>query len=189
KQDFRDKRKVIIFSHFADTVDWVNEHLRTLLATDLRLSVYRGRLAALAGGGVSGAVSLAEAIFGFAPRSSEAPPGRDDDRFDILVTTDILAEGMNLQQCRNLINYDMPWNPMRLVQRHGRIDRIGSPHKRVFLRTYFPDAQLDALLNLEARVRHKLAQAAASVGVEVTPIERGSEGHQSFSETREEIER
>src|SRR5207247_7760351 len=188
KQDFRDKRKVIIFSHFADTVDWVNEHLRTLLATDLRLSVYRGRLAALAGGGVSGAVSLAEAIFGFAPRSSEAPPGRDDDRFDILVTTDILAEGMNLQQCRNLINYDLPWNPMRLVQRHGRIDRIGSAHDRVFLRTIFPHDRLDAMLDLEARILNKLAQAAASIGVGTPPIAgaRGS-GH-VFSDTREEIE-
>jgi hypothetical protein len=78
---------------------------------------------------------------------------------------------------------------MRLVQRHGRIDRIGSPHDTVFLRTFFPDDDLDALLNLEARVRMKLAQAAASVGVEVTPIEQGAEGHQSFSETREEIER
>ena len=62
-------------------------------------------------------------------------------------------------------------------------------HDQVFLRTYFPDQQLDALLNLENRVRRKLAQAAASVGVEVTPIERGAEGHQSFSETRDEIER
>jgi hypothetical protein len=78
---------------------------------------------------------------------------------------------------------------MRLVQRHGRVDRIGSLHLKVFLRTFFPDAQLDALLNLEARVRRKLAQAAASVGVEEAPIELGATGEQSFAETREEIER
>ena len=62
---------------------------------------------------------------GFAPRSTEAPPRHDDDLYDILVTTDVLAEGVNLQQARHIINYDLPWNPMRLVQRHGRIDRIG----------------------------------------------------------------
>ena len=91
--------------------------------------------------------------------------------------------------CRNVVNYDLPWNPMRLVQRHGRVDRIGSPHPKVFLRTFFPDAQLDALLNLEGRVRRKLAQAAASVGVEEAPIVAGATGEQSFAETREEIEK
>jgi hypothetical protein len=96
---------------------------------------------------------------------------------------------MNLQQCCNVINYDLPWNPMRLVQRHGRVDRIGSPHSEVFLRTFFPDAQLDALLKLESRVRRKLAQAAASVGMEEAPIESGATGGQSFAETREEIEK
>ena len=90
------------------------------------------------------------------------------------------AEGMNLQQCRNVINYDLPWNPMRLIQRHGRVDRIGSPHREVFLRTFFPDQQLDAMLNLEERVRRKLAQAAASVGVEDAPIEYGATGEQDL---------
>jgi hypothetical protein len=189
EQDFRDKRKVIIFSYFADTVDWVNEYLREALAADLRFAEYRGRLAALAGGGISGTVSLAEAIFGFAPRSSEAPPGRDDDRFDILVTTDILAEGMNLQQCRNVINYDLPWNPMRLVQRHGRVDRIGSPHRDVYVRCFFPDRQLDALLGLEERIRRKLAQAAATVGVEQEVIPGAATGDVVFAETRTEIEK
>src|SRR5207245_1259226 len=87
------------------------------------------------------------------------------------------------------VNYDLPWNPMRLVQRHGRIDRIGSVHDRVFLRTFFPDRQLNRLLALEARVRWKLAQAAASVGVESAPIERGAQRDACFAETREEIER
>ena len=77
---------------------------------------------------------------------------------------------------------------MRLVQRHGRIDRLLSRHKRVFLRTFFPDAVLDELLNLEERVRTKLALAAASVGVADTPIEGSTVGDQSFTETRSEIE-
>jgi hypothetical protein len=128
-------------------------------------------------------------VHGFAPESSGAPPALREDRFDLMISTDVLAEGMNLQQCRNIINYDLPWNPVRLVQRHGRIDRIGSKHPKVFLRTFFPDDALDRLLNLEERVRRKLAQAARSVGVEVAPIEHGLVGHQSFSESRDEIER
>ena len=122
------------------------------------------------------------------PVSSDAPPGRDEDRFDILISTDVLAEGVNLQQCRNIINYDLPWNPMRLVQRHGRIDRIGSPHSDVYMWCFFPDRQLDELLNLEERIRRKLAQAAASIGVESEVIPGGRTGEVVFSQTRTEIE-
>jgi hypothetical protein len=100
-----------------------------------------GRLACVVGDEGSGGVSREAAIFGFAPESSEAPANRHDDLYDVLVTTDVLSEGMNLQQCRNVVNYDLPWNPMRLVQRHGRIDRIGSPHKDVFMMCFFPDVR------------------------------------------------
>ena len=77
---------------------------------------------------------------------------------------------------------------MRLVQRHGRIDRINSPHRRVFMRTIFPTDRLDGMLNLETRILGKLAMAAASVGV-VTPLEKGAHGDQVFTETRNEIEK
>ncbi len=186
--DERRKAKVLVFSFYEDTVNWVESYLDRILEKDKHLASFRGRMASIAGDETRHGVSRQKAVWGFAPASSGAPPGYKDE-FDLLVSTDVLAEGFNLQQCRNIINYDLPWNPMRLVQRHGRVDRIGSPHDQVFLMTFFPDAQLDALLNLEARVRRKLAQAAASVGVEVAPIEQGAEGDQSFTETREEIER
>jgi hypothetical protein len=86
------------------------------------------------------------------------------------------------------VNYDAPWNPMRLVQRHGRIDRIGSQHSKVFLRTIFPADRLDQLLNLEQRILQKIALAAASIGV-ASPVQGGAAGRQVFTETREEIER
>jgi hypothetical protein len=159
--DVRNRRKVIVFSYFADTVKWIEERLVQLLATDRRLAVYRGRMIH-----VTGDESRQAAVYGFAPESSEAPAGWTEDKYDILVTTDVLAEGVNLQQAANIINFDLPWNPMRLVQRHGRIDRIGSPHREVFITCIFPDAQLDGLLALEVRIRRKLAQAAASVGLD-----------------------
>jgi len=190
--DERNKRKVLVFSAYVDTINWIESFLDGVIDRDPRLAKYRGRVASVEGDKSRAGVTREMAVQGFAPDSAGAPQskvGEDRDRFDLLLSTDVLAEGMNLQQCRNIINYDLPWNPMRLVQRHGRIDRIGSPHDRVFLRTFFPDAELDRLLALENRVRRKLAQAAHSVGVEVTPIEGGAVGMQSFSETRDEIEK
>ncbi|MCH8824242.1 MAG: helicase [Planctomycetes bacterium] len=188
-EDAGQKMKVMIFSFYSDTIQWIETYLDRALEKHPRLRRYADRRVSVSGNIPHGGINREEAVFGFAPKTSGAPANRQDDRFDLIITTDVLAEGMNLQQCRNIINFDLPWNPMRLVQRHGRIDRIGSEHEEVFLRTFFPDAQLDRLLNLEGRVRRKLAQAAASVGVEATPIERGAEGDQSFAETREEIEK
>ena len=127
-------------------------------------------------------------VWGFAPKTTDAPEGDDEDLYDIVVTTDVLAEGVNLQQAGNIINYDLPWNPMRLVQRHGRIDRIGSHHQEVVIRCVFPDARLDQLLNLEERLHRKIKQAAASIGVsEILPEQARQDI--DFTETREEIER
>ena len=185
-QDIRNRRKVLIFSYYADTVDWIFEHLAETVPNDERLSVYRDRVASLSGS--TGTESKEAVIWGFAPRTTDAPEGRDEDLYDIVVTTDVLAEGVNLQQARHIINYDLPWNPMRLVQRHGRIDRIGSLHSEVFIRCVFPDTRLDELLNLEERLHHKIRQAAASIGVgEVLPDQLGQD--LTFTETREEIER
>ena len=182
----RDRRKVLIFSYYADTVDWIHDHLDTATGTDPRLAAYKGRLARLSGSDSEQAKKAV--VWGFAPRTTDAPEGSNDDLYDILVTTDVLAEGVNLQQCRHIINYDLPWNPMRLVQRHGRIDRIGSPHAEAHLRCVFPDTRLDDLLNLEQRLRRKIAQAAATVGVgKILPDQASTDV--VFAETREEIER
>jgi len=186
--DEAQKRKVLIFSSFADTVEWIWESLKKELDRRSELAPYRNRLAAVSGSKDFGGVSKNDAVLGFAPDSMQADSGKDTNRYDILTTTDILAEGVNLQQCRHIINYDVPWNPMRLVQRHGRIDRINSSHKRVFLRTIFPTDRLNDLLNLETRILGKLAMAAASVGV-VAPLEKGAHGDQVFTETRQEIEK
>lgn len=173
-QEQRDKRKVLIFTYFADTVDWVFEHLDRVTQTDGRLSVYAGRVASTTGqsGGADSNI-----VWGFAPRTTDAPPNRSEDKYDILVTTDVLAEGVNLQQAGHIINYDLPWNPMRLVQRHGRIDRIGSSHERVFMHCVFPDRELDTLLRLEERLQTKIKQAAVSIGVAdgVLPGTQGNE--------------
>lgn len=183
-QDRRDRRKVIVFSYFADTVAWIADHLRAAVRTDPRLADYRGRIVEVTGG--SG--NSAAAMRGFAPRTSARSEREDDDLYDLLISTDVLAEGVNLQQARHIINYDLPWNPMRLVQRHGRIDRLGSSHSEVFIHCVFPDKRLDELLGLEERIRAKLHQAANSLGAPaVLPDQAGGRGF--VSDTRGEIER
>ena len=186
--DETQRRKVLVFSFFEDTVKWIRDFLDVELGRQPDLAKYLGRMVAVSGSGALAEVSRQQAVQGFAPISMEAPAGQDADRYDLLISTDVLAEGVNLQQCRHIINFDMPWNPMRLVQRHGRIDRIGSPHQRVFMRTIFPADRLDQLLNLEQRILDKLAMAAASVGV-AAPIEGAAHGSQVFTETRDEIEK
>lgn len=187
-EDVRDKGKVIIFSYYADTVDWIERYLLSAIDADPRLARYRGRVASVTSDESRRGICRSAAIFGFAPYSSEAPSGRQEDKYDILITTDVLAEGQNLQECRNIINYDLPWNPMRLVQRHGRVDRIGSTHEDVYIRCFFPDLRLEELLDLETRIRRKLAQAAATIGIESEVIPAGATSEVVFAETRDEIE-
>jgi superfamily II DNA or RNA helicase len=182
-QQVRDKRKVLIFSYFADTVEHLAAQVRTAVEANDRLAVFRDRIATASGPDKQG---RAQTLAGFAPRTAGGQHA--DDLYDLLIATDVLSEGVNLQQARHIINYDLPWNPMRLVQRHGRIDRIGSEHAEVFIRCYFPDRHLEALLGLEERLHRKLKQAAAAVGVgQVLPGFAGREV--TFTETRDEIDR
>ncbi len=177
-----DRRKVIVFSAFTDTIIPIHNAVLTAIneAPDgSALADYRGRVAPPIMGsyatvherGGSGGVDQggrATTLAGFAPETAgpRDPDGKPVavDEFDILFTTDVLAEGVNLQQAGQMINYDLPWNPMRIVQRHGRVDRIGSKHDYVRLGLFFPAERLDELLELEARLEAKLALADAAVG-------------------------
>lgn len=185
----RDRRKVLVFSYFADTAEWVHRRLMKAIKEDPRLACYRehnrdlssqngGVRLGMVSGGNDSDLSAQKAAGGFAPVSSELESA---DLYDIMVSTDVLAEGVNLQQARHIINYDLPWNPMRLVQRHGRIDRIGSKHPKVYLRSYFPDQRLDSMLRLQERISHKIAMAAAAVGV-TSPIVGEQGGERDFSD-------
>jgi hypothetical protein len=158
-------------------------------ADDDPIADYRGRIAPAVYGSKSGADqdTRFRILAGFAPET--AGTGTSDDRYDLLFTTDVLSEGVNLQQAGHIINYDLPWNPMRIVQRHGRIDRIGSSHTRIYLDCFFPAQHLDQLLRLEERLHRKLAQADAAVGTgHVLPGFEPGRG-QVFADTRSEIEK
>ena len=190
-----DRRKVIIFSAFTDTIVPIHEAVVEAIANapaGSPLADYRSRVAPPIMGsyakvherGASGGVDQggrASTIAGFAPvtagpRNAAGEPSAKDE-FDILFTTDVLSEGVNLQQAGQMINYDLPWNPMRIVQRHGRVDRIGSKHDYVYLGLFFPAERLDALLELESRLEAKLALAAPPLAARQVLPGRGP-GHE-----------
>lgn len=192
------RRKTMIFSSFADTIDDVAARVARAIdeaEDDDPLTDYRDRIADTVKGQKVGVDQghRARVLAGFAPetagRLDENGHPLSENKFDLLFTTDVLSEGVNLQQAGRIVNYDLPWNPMRLVQRHGRIDRIGSKHSKVVLGCFFPSEHLDELLGLEAALQRKLAYADAAIGAgQVLPGFR-SKFEVNLGATLEEIEK
>jgi superfamily II DNA/RNA helicase len=95
---------------------------------------------------------MSSVLSAFAPRAKERPADlADEGEIDLLIATDCIG-GQNLQDCDWLINYDIHWNPVRIIQRFGRIDRIGSPNRSIQLVNFWPNIALDEYINLEQRV-------------------------------------
>ena len=142
-------KKVLIFSTFKDTTRYLHRRL-----TERSPSVARSRRAIRTSAASTAAIIPTSGATS-SPSSPRSPAATDDaagDAIDILISTDVLSEGQNLQDCGVIINYDLTWNPIRLVQRNGRIDRIGSPHAEIGIYNLFPEDELEALLHLVERL-------------------------------------
>lgn len=151
-------RKVIIFTAFADTAEYLYQALREKLVKD---GVH---VAMVSGGGTSattfGANEFQAILTNFAPRAkrrANQPSMPQTGEIDILIATDCISEGQNLQDCDLLINYDIHWNPVRIIQRFGRIDRIGSPNAHIGMINFWPTDDLNAYINLRNRVESRMA--------------------------------
>jgi hypothetical protein len=177
-----DRRKVIIFATYTDTISYLRE--RVVDAIDKApkgspLAEFKGRIPEAIYGSRTGisqeqrARTLAEFVpFTAGPLDSDGKPTAKD-KHDVLFATDVLSEGVNLQQAGQIVSVDLPWNPMRLVQRHGRIDRIGSHHRHVRIGCFFPAAHLEELLQIEEILQRKIAYANAAIGMgEIIPGQR-----------------
>jgi len=105
----------------------------------------------------------------FAPRASRRSEliGSPDE-VDVLISTDVLSEGQNLQDADCVVNYDLHWNPTRMVQRAGRIDRLGSAHDEISIHNFFPEEGLDELLGLMERLAAKMEAIDRNVGLEAS---------------------
>jgi superfamily II DNA or RNA helicase len=169
-------RKVIVFTAFADTARYLYEELapwaRTTLGVDSAL---------VTGTGGNQATlprlrkDLASILTAFAPRSKERPEEfAGDGDLDLLIATDCISEGQNLQDCDWLINYDIHWNPVRIIQRFGRIDRLGSPNERIQLVNFWPNMELEEYINLEQRVSGRMVLLDISATGEENLIEQQS---------------
>jgi len=118
---------------------------------------------------------LASILTAFSPRSKERPEElAGDGDLDLLIATDCISEGQNLQDCDWLINYDIHWNPVRIIQRFGRIDRIGSPNQRIQLANFWPNMELEEYINLEQRVSGRMVLLDISATGEENLIEQQS---------------
>ena len=112
----------------------------------------------------------AEVLAAFAPRAQHAPPPARALETDILIATDLLSEGLNLQDATRVVHYDLPWSPARLAQRVGRVDRLGSPHDRVETVTFLPPPALERALAVEQRLAAKLVTQAASGAAQLESV-------------------
>ena len=154
-------RKVLIFTAFADTAEYLYRELgRAIHDRD-------GRHAACVTGSGNPRTTLGtgfafnDVLTLFSPASKRADllMPREKRRVDILIATDCISEGQNLQDCDVVVNYDIHWNPVRIIQRFGRVDRIGSPNERIQLVNYWPDISLDDYINLKDRVENRMVIA------------------------------
>ena len=172
-------KKIIIFTAFADTADYLYE----------TVSVYAKKKFGLDTAIITGSVDGKTTVKGlktdlntvltcFSPvsKGKDMLMPNNSDEIDILIATDCISEGQNLQDCDYLINYDIHWNPVRIIQRFGRVDRIGSKNECIQLVNFWPDITLDEYINLKARVetRMKIVDMTATGDDNVlSPEEKG----------------
>ena len=160
-------KKIIIFTAFADTAKYLYKNIHKWALDEF------GIHSALITGGddnkttlksVTNKKNLNDMLTNFSPKSKERSqiyPNATEE-IDILICTDCISEGQNLQDCDYLINYDIHWNPVRIIQRFGRIDRIGSENKVIQLVNFWPNMELDEYINLESRVKNRMVMVDVS---------------------------
>lgn len=185
----KDNRKVLIFTAFSDTAQYLYEQVGAYMLRSFGLHT------ALVTGSVEGRstvpkfkADLNNVLTCFSPvskdRAALMPDGPD---IDILIATDCISEGQNLQDCDCVINYDIHWNPVRLVQRFGRIDRIGSRNVVIQMINFWPDVQLDAYIDLRARVETRMKALVLSSTGDDNPLSPEEKGDLEYR--REQLQR
>lgn len=154
-------KKILIFTAFADTANYLYDNLAPGLLQKQRLHTGRVTGADSPKSTLGRGYDFQTILTLFSPISKEKAAILPEERgeIDILIGTDCISEGQNLQDCDYLINYDIHWNPVRIIQRFGRIDRIGSRNATIQLVNYWPDITLDEYINLKERVENRMVIA------------------------------
>jgi len=168
-------KKIVIFTAFADTANYLYENL-----SEWAMQKHHLHSALVTGSDTNkttmdgvGATDLNNILTNFSPISKERAKINSNitEEIDILIGTDCISEGQNLQDCDYLINYDIHWNPVRIIQRFGRIDRIGSKNNEIQLLNFWPNMELDEYINLKERVENRMVMVDVSATGEENIIE------------------
>jgi len=181
-----ENRKILLFTAFADTADYLYDQLAGWAKNELGLET-----AVVSGTGANRTTlrglrgDMSSILSVFSPRSKERPEELNaEGQIDLLIATDCISEGQNLQDCDFLTNYDIHWNPVRIIQRFGRIDRIGSTNTRIQLVNFWPNMELDEYLDLESRVSGRMVLLDVSATGEENVIEFQTGNHMNDLEYR-----
>ena len=134
-------KKIIVFTESRETAEYLNDNLKDIYGD-----------AVIYFSGQSSQALKVEIEDSFNPKNAD----KNNDKYDLLITTDVLAEGINLHRANILVNYDLPWNPTRIMQRVGRINRVGTAFNRIYVFNFFPTAQSEKQLPMEERILEKL---------------------------------
>jgi len=153
-------KKILIFSYYADTISYLEQ----ALSSHISIPDFNSRSAFTSGKSKPAIEELAKR---FSPVSKNASPNLLKlGEIDFLFSTDVLSEGQNLQDCGVIVNFDLHWNPVRMIQRNGRINRIGSVYERVKIFNMFPDVNLNEYLALVERLKVKIEQIRHTIGTD-----------------------
>jgi Helicase conserved C-terminal domain len=165
-------KKVIVFTAFADTAAYLYQQLAPALLRDqgLHSALVTGKDAPK--NNLKPGHSFQTLLTLFSPRAKEKALvlPHEHGEIDLLIATDCISEGQNLQDCDFLINYDIHWNPVRIIQRFGRVDRIGSINAEIQLVNYWPDISLDAYIGLKERVENRMVIADVTATGDDNPL-------------------
>lgn len=189
-----DNKKIIVFTAFSDTAQYLYENIAPLIKerTGLNTALITGDGDSRTTLGCSGrdmSRPYNQILTLFSPVSKEKAalyPNLNEE-IDVLIATDCISEGQNLQDCDFLINYDIHWNPVRIIQRFGRIDRIGSRNAVIQLVNYWPDMDLDDYINLKGRVEARMKVSVLTATGDDNPLSAEEQGDLKYR--RDQLER
>ncbi len=183
-------KKVIIFTAFADTAKYLHEELKDWLLKE------HGIFSALVTGSETNKTNMPHCksdlnaiLTNFSPKSKKRFDLNPDEKneIDVLICTDCISEGQNLQDCDYLVNYDIHWNPVRIIQRFGRIDRIGSKNENIQLVNFFPSMELDGFIDLVSRVQGRMVMLDVSATGEDNIISQNSREMQDLDYRKRQL--
>lgn len=166
-------KKVLVFTAFADTVDYLYDQLAPFFLKEKRLHTGKVTGTDRPKSTLKKSYDFQSLLTLFSPRSKEKAVilPNEPAEIDLLIGTDCISEGQNLQDCDYVINYDIHWNPVRIIQRFGRIDRIGSQNRCIQLVNYWPDITLDEYINLKERVENRMVIADVIASGDDNPLD------------------